>query len=334
MSTCRSAPWCADAAATERPGRFAERTPGSACSAPEGLPARVGLQFGLEQGGDAVRNIIGFHTACRLLLPKQRDPLVQVAAVIGDDLHRHTGALGDLAQHRGDPLPGAVRRHLHGEHLHGPVRRAVAGLEQPGGGDAQNHETLRCAQFKRMIGDVNPILAPLRRLQEDRQSAAINPVEDRRMRRQAHRHPAREQTQYAGHPAAAESGTQKHLQRQLNDQERMPVTGRQAQLLPSRSVRLLRRADRCRLRRRRRATALRRHARFSIGLARFQIPDLDPSRAQALLLVQGFGPRWVLCSRWMHGRYSGGSGIRLVSFRASFVTQAGGGTGRGAPGEA
>ncbi|QVL48738.1 MAG: hypothetical protein KFB96_24835 [Thiocapsa sp.] len=225
----------------------------------KGLPARVGLQFGLEQGGDAVRNIIGFHTVCRLFPAKQRDPLVQVAAVIGDDLHRHTGALGDLAQHRGDPLPGAVRRHLHGEHLHGPVRRAVAGLEQPGGGDAQNHETLRCAQFKRMIGDVNPVLAPLRRLQEDRQSAAINPVEDRRMRRQAHRHPGREQTQYAGHPAAAESGTQKHLQRQLNDQERMPVTGRgQAQLLPSRSVRLLRRADRCRLRRRRRATALRR----------------------------------------------------------------------------
>jgi hypothetical protein len=36
----------------------------------------------------------------------------------------------------------------------------------------------------------------------------------------------------------------------------------------------------------------------------------------------------------MRGRYSGGFGIRLESFRVSFVMQADGGTGRGAPGEA
>lgn len=50
---------------------------------------------------------------------------------------------------------------------------------------------------------------------------------------------------------AAESGTQIHLQRQLNDQERMPVTGRgHAEQLPGRIVRPLRLAGRCCLRRR------------------------------------------------------------------------------------
>ncbi|MBK1725323.1 hypothetical protein CKO23_24745 [Thiocystis violacea] len=203
--------------------------------------------------------------------------------MIGDDLHRRPGAFGDVAQNRRDPRSGAVRRHLHGEHLHGVMIRAVTGLDQAAGGDAQDHQTLRGPKSQRMIGDENPILASFRRRLEDRQPAAVDPVEHRSMSRHAHRQPRRQQAQHVRHPTAAEPGLQVHPQRQLHDQQRMMMTGWRH------TDETLDGFRRFTFALGRRVVPCRQCPVFPIRTTRFQIADLDLGRAQTPLLIQGFG---------------------------------------------
>ena len=92
-------------------------------------PTRVGLELVFQQDGQTVRDVVGLDDVLLMILlcPLPRANSRQdIAAVIGDDLHRHAQTFAERAQVRRDRFAVAARQHSHREHLDIVMSGAVA----------------------------------------------------------------------------------------------------------------------------------------------------------------------------------------------------------------
>ncbi len=80
----------------------------------------VGLELVFQQNGQAVGDVGGLDDALVTILlfpPEQANSRQHLAAVIGDDLHRHAQTLAERAQVGRDGFAVAARQHSDREHL-------------------------------------------------------------------------------------------------------------------------------------------------------------------------------------------------------------------------
>jgi hypothetical protein len=179
------------------------------------LPVRVVAPVRLQVRGDGMGDVIRLHTV-RRLLSKQGDALAHVAAVIGDDLHRHTRPRAHLFQHRRHPKIGTLERHLHGQHRHVAMPWRIAGLGQPGDGNAEHDQAFQRAQAHRLINDENPIVAPRQGALQAGQTQPTAPIQHGGRGRDTERQVACQQAQHPTDPATTEAGVQVQLQAELH----------------------------------------------------------------------------------------------------------------------
>ena len=139
-----------------------------------------------------------------------------------------------------------------------------------------------------MIGDIDPVCAPLHRTIEHREAAAIDPVEHAGVGRCLQRERRAEQCQYPRDAATAERGVQIHPHGQLHDQRRVVMTDGRGQRNRLSRVRRHVILGRSGLIRPRSCILCRQRTGFPACAAVLQIPDLDLRSAKTLLLVQRF----------------------------------------------
>ena len=91
-------------------------------------PTRVGLKLVFQQKGQTVGDVVGLDDALMIPLfpPKQANSRQHIAAVIGDDLHRHAQTFAERAQVGRDGFAVAARQHSDREHLDIVMVGAVA----------------------------------------------------------------------------------------------------------------------------------------------------------------------------------------------------------------
>ena len=92
------------------------------------VPTLVGLELVFQQNGQTVSDVVGLDDALRILLfpPEQANPSQHIAAVIGDDLHRHAKTFAERAQVGRDGFAVATRQHSYREYLDIVMVGAVA----------------------------------------------------------------------------------------------------------------------------------------------------------------------------------------------------------------
>ncbi len=243
----------------------------------------------LQLRGDGMGDVVGLHAA-RRLLAKQRDTLAHVAAMVGDDLYRHTCARAHAFQHRRHPNAGTLGRHLHRQHRHVTVTGRIPGLGQPTGRNAEHHQTFLRAQCHRVIDDENPIVAPWQRTLQDGQAQPIAPGQHGGRGGNAQRQVACQQAQHPTDPATTEAGVQIQLQAERDHLQAMMMVGdpgryhRHGRLV---AVVLVGFTTGCAARRC--FAPSRQRPRLPVGSAALQVANAYLRRTQALLTLQGLG---------------------------------------------